>query len=126
MKNTKTVLTEQLRKETNAKKASGIFKFLMFGELSPLSTLKTLGLWACMMLFAIPTMGVPIFLYNEFQDKTFRIKGFELNLGIILTIGYVALEIIVGLIIYHRLNIRNKVIDTDEDYEKDDYDEEDL
>ena len=113
MKEDKTVLTEQLRKKNNTKENLGFLKFLLF-ELTPLSTIKTLLCVMGLILFCIPTMGVPIFLYEEFQDRTFSVKGIELNLGIILTVGYVALEIIVGFIIYRRIEKRKMPDDIDE------------
>lgn len=103
----KTILTEQNRKKNRRDFNISFFKF----SLRQLSNIDTYVSYIALMLLAFVTLGIPSILYNAFQDKIITIKGIDFNLGIILAVGYVLLEISAILIIHLHIRRKNRQMD---------------
>ena len=72
------------------------FKFF-FLETTGLSKIKFVFVGFVIVLFAIPTIGIPSFLYEKFKE-VLVLENLNISLGALLAIGYFAIEILLYFI----------------------------
>lgn len=128
----KTLLAEQKKKKECFK---SFFNFLVMNVLG----VRKKFFFVVFFIVGFLICGVPTILYHnfkykmvsipEFSYKDFVFQGMDISLGVLLTAGYILLEVIVYLLFNHLFNpknvLRNRRDDFESYYEFDESDESD-